>query len=1032
MRWLYTGSTMKTPAELTRLVHDVFLAPEFLQSDLTQFNATRELKRLDKFTATSGAFSADDGWREASVKIRLPKEGRAYAGEDEAPEFEVPNVFVRSFREVVRAAYQDISATRFHWFPFRLLWRRKNVDERLYSDIFNADAMLDEHEKIQRKAVDDREANDSAEVEYVVAPILLYSDSTHLTNFGTAALWPIYVFFGHLSKYIRCRPNAFAAHHLAYVPSLPLSIQAAYQAHYGMPATAAVLRFCKRELMNQIWHLLLDADFLDAYAHGILIQCGDGITRRVFPRIFTYSADYPEKCLLACIKNLAKCPCPVCFVKKEDIPKMGTVHDMKFRDHNVRQDGHPVHNKIATARRFIFEKGIGPEGAAVEAVVAPTSITPTRSAFSAKLRDFGLNVYEIFVPDLMHEFELGVWKAVLTHLIRILIAAGGDIIQKLDRRFALTPTFGRDTIRRFGANISGLKKLAARDFEDILQCAYFAFEGLLPPQYNRPVLKLIFVLATWHALAKLRLHTTTTLAFFDQTTRTLGATMRTFARDVCTAFATRELPKEKNARHRPQHDVPSNTASSTSGGAKRKQFNLHTYKYHRLGDYPTAIRRYGTTDNFNTQTGELEHRRVKQFYAHTNKSIKFAWQIARHQRRQAYLHKLSGASLRSQKPIGSSKRSSRRAQPRSTLPLQLPFEATEPLPPSCAKDHSQISEDQAHPINIREYLAEHRDDPAFKDFLPLLLTHVYQRLATLEGHECAQPPTRTELARIRIDHNRMYIHKIIRVNYTSYDMRRQQDSINPRTHPYIMMLAPSGAPHPYLYAQVISIFHINVYRHLSPDQEPPEPRLLHVLWVRWLDLDTGLPGGFEYYHPHRLKFANADEEPFGFLSPNQVLRGIHILPAWHCDSTRDDDMDASDVPGSAHATDAVELAKDWNYYYVAMWSDRDLFMRFLGGAAGHEHAEMGEAHVANASTGEIVEEEDSEDLPPPPADQEDNLSDDDEDPVRAYVPSDAEGDEDEDHWTQIADDDGEPELGPEDGEEDAQVDDDEANGYALY
>ena len=40
----------------------------------------------------------------------------------------------------------------------------------------------------------------------------------------------------------------------------------------------------------------------------------------------------------------------------------------------------------------------------------------------------------MFVPDLMHEFELGVWKMMLIHLLRILIAAAGDLIQELNRR----------------------------------------------------------------------------------------------------------------------------------------------------------------------------------------------------------------------------------------------------------------------------------------------------------------------------------------------------------------------------------------------------------------------------------------------------------------------------------------------------------------------------------------------------------------------------------------------------------------------
>jgi hypothetical protein len=35
--------------------------------------------------------------------------------------------------------------------------------------------------------------------------------------------------------------------------------------------------------------------------------------------------------------------------------------------------------------------------------------------------------------------------------------------------FRAVPTFGRDTIRKFHSNVSAMKKLAGRDFEDILQ-----------------------------------------------------------------------------------------------------------------------------------------------------------------------------------------------------------------------------------------------------------------------------------------------------------------------------------------------------------------------------------------------------------------------------------------------------------------------------------------------------------------------------------------------------------------------------------
>ena len=39
----------------------------------------------------------------------------------------------------------------------------------------------------------------------------------------------------------------------------------------------------------------------------------------------------------------------------------------------------------------------------------------------------------------------------------------------LPRSYREVPTFGRDTIRHFSRNASGMKKLAGRDFEDLLQ-----------------------------------------------------------------------------------------------------------------------------------------------------------------------------------------------------------------------------------------------------------------------------------------------------------------------------------------------------------------------------------------------------------------------------------------------------------------------------------------------------------------------------------------------------------------------------------
>jgi hypothetical protein len=71
--------------------------------------------------------------------------------------------------------------------------------------------------------------------------------------------------------------------------------QECYSHFFSEASSSDVYTHCKQELMQAIWVLLLDEKFMDAYKNGIVIRCGDGITWRVFPHFFTYSADYPEK-----------------------------------------------------------------------------------------------------------------------------------------------------------------------------------------------------------------------------------------------------------------------------------------------------------------------------------------------------------------------------------------------------------------------------------------------------------------------------------------------------------------------------------------------------------------------------------------------------------------------------------------------------------------------------------------------------------------------------------------------------------------
>lgn len=66
-------------------------------------------------------------------------------------------------------------------------------------------------------------------------------------------------------------------------------------------ARPPVTTHCRRELMHAALRTILDDDFLEAYQHGNLLTCADGVRRRIFPRIFTYPTDYCEKLVLCLV-----------------------------------------------------------------------------------------------------------------------------------------------------------------------------------------------------------------------------------------------------------------------------------------------------------------------------------------------------------------------------------------------------------------------------------------------------------------------------------------------------------------------------------------------------------------------------------------------------------------------------------------------------------------------------------------------------------------------------------------------------------
>ncbi|KAG0694659.1 hypothetical protein DFH29DRAFT_1006136 [Suillus ampliporus] len=515
----------------------------------------------------------------------------------------------------------------------------------------------------------------------------------------------------------------------------------------------------------------------------------------------------------------------------------------------------------------------------------------------------------MLVVDLMHEFELGVWKALFTHLIHILSAAhtGDVLVHELDCR--LTPTFGRDTIRKFASNASEMKKMAARDFEDLLQCAIPVFDGLLPEPHNKDVLTLLSTCAHWYALAKLRMHTDETLDLLDAVTVELGKQLRQFQKHTCEAFKTQELRREAESR-------------------KMKTFNLQTYKIHALGDYSTSICNFGTTDSYSTEPGELEHRTSKARYHRTDRK-EYVKQITRIERREACIHGIHDK--------------------------QFLHRAVDEEVATSPEAHFHVGKSQNYPKNILLFIQRHSGDPAVKDFLPKLQRFLLPKIKEILTRENSLSGTHTSTA----VPGTTQPHNLMHINYMTYDVHQAQDIINPSTsHCNVMLLGQTSGMtdsdnenHPYLYARVLGIYHVNV-TYVGPGMIDYQSYRINFLWVRWYQYVDECPR--QCTPLDRVCFPPmAESDTFGFVDPDDVLRSCHIIPhfaqgLWH-----------SDGRGVSHC---AQDKLDWRFYYINRFIDHDMFMRYHWGlGVGHTYTHTSHKDVdTTANVGDVEDLEEGE------------------------------------------------------------------------
>ncbi|KAJ7062847.1 hypothetical protein C8F01DRAFT_105651 [Mycena amicta] len=145
LAWQNNGHTTKSASQLNALVSEVLLHPEFNPADLVGFSAERAEKQAEK--AAEDTFPLLKQFQQASVEIEVPSGSASVASRMVA----VPGLWYRSLVSCIKAAFADPLSRHFHLTPFKLFHKVRSTGEdiRVFSELYNSDAFIQEHDNVR-------------------------------------------------------------------------------------------------------------------------------------------------------------------------------------------------------------------------------------------------------------------------------------------------------------------------------------------------------------------------------------------------------------------------------------------------------------------------------------------------------------------------------------------------------------------------------------------------------------------------------------------------------------------------------------------------------------------------------------------------------------------------------------------------------------------------------------------------------------------------------------------------------------------
>ena len=260
-----------------------------------------------------------------------------------------------------------------------------------------------------------------------------------------------------------------------------------------------------------------------------------------------------------------------------------------------------------------------------------------------------------------------------------------------------------------------------------------------------------------------------------------------------------------------------------------------------------------------------------------------------------------------------------------------------------------MSHDRRHRLTLSKFEQDREDDPAAtvsqtkhsvhfssalisrQDFTSKLQNHLLGRLLQRDfDSDDHEDFTDADRNCIRLVGNTFFSARRLQINYTTYDVRRARDSLNPTGQCNVMVRAPQDlrSDHPYWYARILGVFHTQVLcipqAHCDP-QIPTlyEPKHMDFLWVRWYGNEPDYVSGSQAARLHKIGFVpSRDQGAFGFLDPSLIIRACHLIPSFVDGKTN---LLLRQGPSAGRSVGDI---LDWTNFYVGRYAGSTKHLTF--------------------------------------------------------------------------------------------------------